>query len=272
MRSGAVPRVASGGGTRHFLRDGSGRVLAETDGSGAVLVEYLWIDDRLVADVAAGRTRFYHADHLGSTLALTDDSGSVVGAWGYDPYGRVSGHTGAETTRFTFVGTLGVEDEGEGLYLMGPRLYDASMGTFLERDPIGFAGGTNLYAYAEGRPTTLVDPKGTNPWLVTVRAFALREWMRPMRAPSARALDALRGASLGQLGPSRPPLGVQVVVQRPVSIGWTGRTRAAPTRGVGEAHARTVATSLRGHCVRAGLAGAAGTGVSLLQFGEPPGF
>jgi len=31
---------------------------------------------------------------------------------------------------------------------------------FVSRDPIGLRGGANLYAYAHGNPTLLVDPMG----------------------------------------------------------------------------------------------------------------
>ncbi|MGI6494552.1 MAG: RHS repeat-associated core domain-containing protein [Kiritimatiellia bacterium] len=41
------------------------------------------------------------------------------------------------------------------LYLTRHRLYSASLQRFLSPDPLGLAGGLNLYAYAEG------DPLGT---------------------------------------------------------------------------------------------------------------
>src|SRR3954462_1582534 len=40
-------------------------------------------------------------------------------------------------------------------------MYDATLGRFLSRDPIGQEGGSiALYAYARGSPTDMVDPLG----------------------------------------------------------------------------------------------------------------
>lgn len=39
----------------------------------------------------------------------------------------------------------------------------ASLGRFLTRDPIGVAGGLNLYAYAGSNPATVADPRGLQP-------------------------------------------------------------------------------------------------------------
>lgn len=47
-----------------------------------------------------------------------------------------------------------------GLMLMGHRFYDPSLGRFLNRDPIGFAGSINLYEYASNSPSTRIDPTG----------------------------------------------------------------------------------------------------------------
>ena len=49
---------------------------------------------------------------------------------------------------------------------MGHRHYDASLGRFLSRDPIGFAGGLNLYEYASSSPVDTVDPDGLTPYKV----------------------------------------------------------------------------------------------------------
>ena len=39
-------------------------------------------------------------------------------------------------------------------------MYDAVAGRFLARDPIGFAGGVNLFTYVAGSPLVAVDPEG----------------------------------------------------------------------------------------------------------------
>jgi RHS repeat-associated protein len=44
------------------------------------------------------------------------------------------------------------------------RHYDATLGRYVQPDPIGFAGGTNLYGYAGGNPLANVDLSGESFW------------------------------------------------------------------------------------------------------------
>lgn len=69
----------------------------------------------------------------------------------------------------TYVGGLNVRNENSdgGLLLMGHRWYDASLGRFLTRDPIGFRGGFNQYAYVRN-PTTYNDPFGLTPIVIHI--------------------------------------------------------------------------------------------------------
>lgn len=39
-------------------------------------------------------------------------------------------------------------------------MYDSTLGCFLQRDPVGYVDGTNLYEFVGGRPTSEVDPTG----------------------------------------------------------------------------------------------------------------
>src|SRR5207253_489122 len=52
-----------------------------------------------------------------------------------------------------------------GLYSCRARYYSPTFGRFVSEDPIGFAGGVNVYAYAAGSPTNLTDPSGHSPAL-----------------------------------------------------------------------------------------------------------
>ena len=51
-------------------------------------------------------------------------------------------------------------DRETGLVLMGFRYYDPGTGRFLNRDPIGQAGGVNLYSYTANNPVVNADPEG----------------------------------------------------------------------------------------------------------------
>jgi RHS repeat-associated protein len=97
---------------------------------------------------------------------VTDESGAqaariVYGAWGEQLSVNDSVPGGLDVR---FVGGLGVRnDSASGLIYMRHRWYDSQLGRFISRDPIGLEGGHHLYQYADGNPTTLIDPEGEEP-------------------------------------------------------------------------------------------------------------
>ncbi|MDE2127836.1 MAG: RHS repeat-associated core domain-containing protein [Armatimonadetes bacterium] len=52
-------------------------------------------------------------------------------------------------------------DTETGLQLLGYRYYDPAEGRFVNRDPIGMAGGVNVYGYVANDAGNLADPDGT---------------------------------------------------------------------------------------------------------------
>ena len=67
-------------------------------------------------------------------------------------------------TPFGWNGRFGVRrDAATGLLLAGARWYAPCIGRFTSRDPIGFAGGINLYGYCAGDPVNDADPSGCSP-------------------------------------------------------------------------------------------------------------
>jgi len=55
-------------------------------------------------------------------------------------------------------------DQETGLHYNWHRYYDPSTGRYLTPDPIGLAGGINLYFYAANNPINAIDPFGLTTW------------------------------------------------------------------------------------------------------------
>ncbi len=159
---GARVSKSQGSATTKYHYDHFGRLLFETDQSNKVIASYCYAGAVLVAmQTSNGTVYCYHFDKTGNTLALTDAAGNVANAYMYEPFGKVMTQTGTVRNPFTYVGAFGVMDEGNGIYYMKNRYYDANTGKFLQKDLIGFAGGqTNLYAYVGNNPINFVDPSG----------------------------------------------------------------------------------------------------------------
>ncbi len=110
----------------------------------------------------AGTVYHPHQDRLGSIVVVTRQ-GQAAEKKLYDAYGRlVAVPNDHDTTPLSIpFGYAGARWEATaGLYQMGARWYDPELGRFIEQDPIGEAGGLNLYAYVGSSPTLWVDPTG----------------------------------------------------------------------------------------------------------------
>ncbi len=56
-------------------------------------------------------------------------------------------------------------DSETGLHYNWHRFYDSETGRYVSADPIGLAGGMNLYSYANQNPINYIDPMGLDAWL-----------------------------------------------------------------------------------------------------------
>jgi RHS repeat-associated protein len=107
-----------------------------------------------------GNAYYYHYTFTGNTAAMTDQAENIVNSYAYTPFGELAGKDETVSNPFRYVGKFGVMDDGSGLLYMRARYYDPDLGRFITKDPIGFAGGVNLYAYVGGNPVGLIDPLG----------------------------------------------------------------------------------------------------------------
>ncbi|MBU1043189.1 MAG: RHS repeat-associated core domain-containing protein [Candidatus Omnitrophica bacterium] len=89
---------------------------------------------------------------------ITDGFANKSATYEYDIYGKIKDKTGSFKNEITYTGRW--LDEDTGLYFYRARWYDADNGRFISRDPIGIAGGINLYGYVEGNPVRWIDPVG----------------------------------------------------------------------------------------------------------------
>jgi RHS repeat-associated protein len=92
-------------------------------------------------------------------VAVTDADGERVGSYNYTAFGTIKDATGALGNPITYTGRWLEPETGD--YFYRARYYDAGIGRFLKRDPIGFGSKDyNFYRYVQNKPEVLFDPSG----------------------------------------------------------------------------------------------------------------
>ena len=76
------------------------------------------------------------------------------------------------------------------------RVYDPATGRFTQEDPIGLAGGLNLYGYADGDPVNLSDPFGLTPCCSASQAREVLQKTGELLAPVQPIMEAAASLSL----------------------------------------------------------------------------
>jgi RHS repeat-associated protein len=144
-----------------YVYDGQ-NIIMEYDQNGNITAKYTHgpnIDEPLAIQQGTN-IYYYHADGLGSITALTNASGSIVQTYIYDSFGNMTA-TGSISQPFTY--TAREYDAETGMYFYRARYYDPKVGRFVTKDPIGFKGGINVFAYVLNNPVNRTDPEGLYP-------------------------------------------------------------------------------------------------------------
>ncbi|MFE6196549.1 RHS repeat-associated core domain-containing protein [Streptomyces sp. NPDC057838] len=103
-----------------------------------------------------GKSYYYLTDATGNVLGLVDDTGKRTHTYAYGPTGLPRGTTTeAAPQPHRYAGTY---LDPTGLYKMGHRYYDPTLGRFTQPDPSGQE--TNPYLYAAGDFINSTDPTG----------------------------------------------------------------------------------------------------------------
>lgn len=190
------------GTTTVYHTDKEGRTITETDASGNLIADYLYVNGKLAAKKEPTSLFFYHTDPAGTPLVLTDSAGAIAWKADYKPFGEEQITAAVKDNYKMFVGKE--KDKETGLYYFGARYMQDKTARFVSVDPVGPVDERsgkvnekmllnpqkiNRYAYAINNPYRYVDPDGKWPEQVhnTIisRAFGEGQYKLPASAIAA---------------------------------------------------------------------------------------
>ncbi|MBS1708233.1 MAG: hypothetical protein JSS65_05865 [Armatimonadetes bacterium] len=239
----------TGGTKRYFLYDG-GLPLIELDSVGNVSAVNTYGPDGLACRTSGGSTVFYSFDQQGNLAQRADSTGAVLTTSGYPAFGYSASlgvPNGGHSDPFGYNAQWGYYlDREHSYYLCGHRYYDHDGGRWLTRDPIGFAGGVNLYSYCGQGPVGWFDRTGHSPTFVGWKGFeggaeprAQGKWFFPGDEFTVKCNDTAPPGQWGTppgvdpmtngLPPSRVPLPSEQFIVKEPTTGWEGPSADQPS-------------------------------------------
>ena len=225
------------------------------------------LESEITAGTYTGSVHYMHAGGIDQPLALWRDGNSgfiphLSWRGGFEAVSRIDGtdpqiympaadrepYLGADVRQSSpreenyWLGSLVTgKMDLSGLMYMRNRYYDPKAGRFTQEDPIGLAGGMNLYGFAAGDPVNLSDPFGLvtcPPICVDNRdglgwARVVGVMVRPAQKPleiAGMVVTAPLGGEMGMRGKalSRAAIGKTAAV-----AGAAARTAAVTDRVIG---------------------------------------
>jgi RHS repeat-associated protein len=158
------------GATDWFIWDGD-QILWEKHGGLEVGYVHALGIDAPVELIREGEALFTAINWRGLMSQLVDTAGEPVGCTGSNPppcediafaAGRAGPYLGGDPRKTPewYGSIVTAQQDASGLMYRRNRYYDPEAGQFTQQDPIGIAGGLNLYGYANGDPINFSDPFG----------------------------------------------------------------------------------------------------------------
>ena len=122
----------------------------------------------------------YLYDGKGNVVALIDSTQTPVDTYAYDSFGVLMKKSGTVDQPYLF--STKEYDADTGLSYYGFRFYDATLGRWMTKDPLGEYGDTNLYRAMNNNAVNWVDPLGLDSLLFRGKNVL---WLDPLNWPIA---------------------------------------------------------------------------------------